>query len=410
MCRCTIRNACHSCSPLTPRAWTADPYWRYAAFYFWYFAGVGVLLPYWPTYLRSHDFTPTRISALMSLLVLARVVAPYFWGSLADRCGDAVRVIRGSSFCAMLAFCGIYGVGGFAGHALVFFLYGLFWSASLPQVEALTLTHYAGDGRAYNWTRVWGSLGYIVAVSSVGRGIESFGIDIVPSCIAVLALAQWLSTILLRESTAGSVSAPSGSESLFTLLKQPEVLALFVACFLMQLGHGPYYTFFSIHLAHFGYTPSVIGQLWALGVTAEVAVFLCLRNTVYRHGLRRWLMLALVLAAVRWVLIGCYAHDLRWLLTAQLLHAATFGIFHTVTVQLVFSLFKSSQQGRGQALYSSLTYGLGGAIGAMVSGYAWQVLQGPGTFVGAAAVSVCALAVAWAGLSRASLVSKTAGR
>lgn len=42
----------------------------------------------------------------------------------------------------------------------------------------------------------------------------------------------------------------------------------------MQLAHGPYYTFFSIHLETLGYSRSFIGLMWALGVVAEILLFL----------------------------------------------------------------------------------------------------------------------------------------
>ena len=41
----------------------------------------------------------------------------------------------------------------------------------------------------------------------------------------------------------------------------------------MQASHGAYYTFFSIYLEQYHYSTGFIGAAWALGVFAEVLVY-----------------------------------------------------------------------------------------------------------------------------------------
>ena len=83
------------------------------------------------------------------------------------------------------------------------------------------------------------------------------------------------------------------------------------------------------------------------------------------------------------------------LVIAQLLHAATFGSFHAAAIHLVFRFFKGRLQGRGQALYSSLSYGAGGAAGALVSGVLWESFGPTPSFVAGALVSLVAFLVAF---------------
>ena len=77
-----------------------------------------------------------------------------------------------------------------------------------------------------------------------------------------------------------------------------EVLALFAACFLMTMAHGPYYTFYSIHLAEHDYSKATIGGLWALGVICEIAVFLALPRLVGRFSLPAVLAFSLACAVL----------------------------------------------------------------------------------------------------------------
>jgi PPP family 3-phenylpropionic acid transporter len=57
---------------------------------------------------------------------------------------------------------------------------------------------------------------------------------------------------------------------------------------------------------------------------------------------------------------------------AQLLHAASFGIYHAAAIHMIHLFFSGRHQGRGQALYSSLSFGAGGAIGSFYSGYLYD--------------------------------------
>ena len=67
------------------------PYWRLAGFYFFYFAVLGALVPYWGLYLKSIGFTPVDIGSLMAVLMLSRIVAPNVWAYIADHRDDHAR-------------------------------------------------------------------------------------------------------------------------------------------------------------------------------------------------------------------------------------------------------------------------------------------------------------------------------
>ena len=177
-----------------------------------------------------------------------------------------------------------------------------------------------------------------------------------------------------------SLSVPESSDHNLThkqlplrdILKQPAILAFFTVCFLVILSHGPYYTFYSIYLEQNGYSRTLIGQLWALGVLAEVIVFIFMHRFIPRYGLRLILILSLLLSTLRWLLIGLFPNMITVLLFAQLLHAASFGTFHAAAIAWVHQHFVGKNQARGQALYSSIGFGAGGVLGSLTSGYLWD--------------------------------------
>jgi PPP family 3-phenylpropionic acid transporter len=172
------------------------------------------------------------------------------------------------------------------------------------------------------------------------------------------------------------------------------VWAFLLVCFLLQVAHGPYYTFFSLYLEGLSYSRVTIGQLWALGVLAEVLLFLVMHRLLPRFGVRRIMIVSLWLAVLRWLLIAYGAQSLPVLVFAQCLHAATFGAFHAVSIELIRRNFPAALAGQGQAIYSGISFGAGGAIGAVLSGYLWQ--QNPQlTFVLASVASGLACLLAW---------------
>jgi PPP family 3-phenylpropionic acid transporter len=91
-----------------------------------------------------------------------------------------------------------------------------------------------------------------------------------------------------------------------------------------------------------------------------------------RWSLRTILLVAFVAAVLRFVLIGWGVGSVAVLLFAQLLHGATFGAFHSAAITLVNQWFEGRLQAQGQALYGSLSFGAGGMLGGLLSGFMWE--------------------------------------
>jgi PPP family 3-phenylpropionic acid transporter len=176
------------------------------------------------------------------------------------------------------------------------------------------------------------------------------------------------------------------------------VLSLLLVCFLIQASHGPYYTFYTIYMATHGYSESLIGQLWALGVIAEIGVFLRMHHWLPRYGARRLLIVATALTTLRWLLVAWFVDSLWIMMIAQSLHAASFGLYHAVSIHLIHRLFRGRHQGRGQALYSSLSFGAGGAVGSFAAGYLWEGIGAEWMYMAAAFTALVSCWVAWRGV------------
>lgn len=369
------------------------PYWRLSGFYFFYFASLGALIPYWGLYLNSIGFDAASIGSLMAIIMATKIISPNIWGWIADRTGQRMAIVRLGSLVAVVCFVGIFFTQQFWWLALVMLLFSFFWNAALPQFEATTFHHLQAETHRYSSIRLWGSIGFIIAVWSLGDVLDKIGMGSLPTILLILFVGIWVMSLLVPEEAAGHL--PMDHQPLRKVLAHPAVIGLLVSCFLMAASHGPYYTFYSIYMTEQGYSLKVIGFMWAVGVIAEVLVFLGMHRLVPAFGLKPLLIASLLLASLRWVLIGLFPANGFIMFFAQCLHAASFGIYHAASIQLIHTYFKGRHQGKGQALYSSLSFGAGGAAGSFLSGYAWESIGSNVTFMIAALSSLLAVFVAW---------------
>ena len=376
------------------------PYWRLSGFYFCYFATLGAFLPFWSLYLKQVGFAATEIGELTAFLVATKIVAPNYWGWLADKTGRNLRLIRITSLLSVLCFAGFLYRSDYLWFAAVTVIFSFFWNATLPQFEAATLFHLQAEPQRYSQIRLWGSIGFIAAVLGIGRFLDQFSIAYLPWIIGSLMLLNWLMALMTPEARPRLIHSNTGG--IWQILLKPELLAFLLVYMLLQVAHGPYYVFYSVYLKQHGYSATETGLLWASGVAAEVLLFMAMRQLLKWLSPRTLLLASVLLSVVRWLLIAEGVDSLVLTICAQILHAATFGVAHVVAMQLLYQYFGERHQSKGQALYSSISFGLGGMIGSLYSGYFWDMLGGRLVYIIAALVCCVALLITYIGVARQS--------
>lgn len=325
----------------------------------------------------------------MSLMQVMRIFGPNVWGWVADQSRRRVLVLRLTSVAAALTFCGM-----FVGQTFVFFFalmvtVNLFTSAQGPISEALMLSSMRGDLTHYGRVRLWGSVGFIVLVTVSGYALDWQGIELMP-WIALLMLVMVTSvTFSLHEEPPTQHAQPSNSVR--ELLSRKSVVSFFASTFLMIAAHSSLYVYYSLYLSDMGYSKTVIGLMWSLGVIAEILFFFYQAPLFRRFGVRKLMLFSLAIAVVRFLMIGWGAQSLAILLVAQVLHAATFGVHHSASVATLQRWFAGSLQARGQALFISISYGLGGTVGGLLLSACWDTFGARWVYVLAAIMSLLGL-------------------
>ncbi|HKM26517.1 MAG TPA: MFS transporter [Thiopseudomonas sp.] len=379
---------------------TALPYWRLSGFYFFYFALLGATAPFLALYFDHLGFSAARIGELIAIPMLMRCLAPNLWAWLADRTQQRLAIVRFGAICTLLSFALIFLGQSFAWLALIMVLHAFFWHAILAQFEVITLAHLGERSERYSQLRLWGSVGFMLVVVGFGYLFDRVGLEYYPWAIlavmsGIILSSFWVPAQPVTLNVKADLPQAVTHESRITSM-WPIVIFL-ASVTLMQLSHGPYYTFLTLHLIDLNYSRTVIGWLWALGVLAEIGLFVIMPWMLRRVRLKRIILISLVLAALRWWLLGFYADTLMVLLFVQILHAATFGSFHAASIHFVQRYFAAHKQGQGQGLYVSFS-GVGGALGALYAGYTWQAFGASLTFALASVIAVLAALLVVLGL------------
>jgi len=368
-----------------------NPLAPFALFLFAYYAFMGTLTTYAPLYFADHGVSALDVGVLMSLVQVMRIVGPTLWGWVADHSSRRVLVLRMTALGALLAFSGIAFGRNFIHFFAAMVCLNLFTSAQGPLTEALMLAEMRGDTSRYGRVRLWGSLGFIAAVMAAGFLLDRLGVGALPWLCGLVLLLVLGQSLRIRE--APRVAAAHGAVPLLQVLRKPAVIAFCVQAALMVGAHTSLYSFYSLYLERAGYGKALTGAMWSLGVLAEVVFFYFQAPMLRRVGVRAAMMLSFAVAVLRFGAIGLGAGWLAVLVLAQLLHAFTFAAHHCASITAMQRWFGGPLQARGQALFMSIAYGIGGTCGGLFMSWCWESL-GPGSVYGAAMVLTVLAAVA----------------
>lgn len=343
--------------------------------YLFYFGQFGVLIPYLGVFLDGRGFSSTEIGELFALITLARIAGPNLLAVIADKTGKPLRCLQFGAFLTFSTFCLAFFVSGFWALTISFALMMMFWTAILPQIEVLTLNCVNAHAGRYSKIRLWGSIGYIVFTVFTGVMIDLFTSEAPIIIGTFVLLSLFIATLFLKE-PAQDPANNLHTGSIWKKIHSPIFYGFLLSAVLLQVSFGPYYGFFALYTRDLGYSGQTTGWLIALGVVAEVFIFLQAGKLIEKWGVKWTLLVSMLLTALRWYLLAVAAQHAVVLIASQLLHAFSFGLAHSASMHFIHSHFGKKHQGQGQAIYASVAFGIGGAAGNYGAGWFWQQGQG----------------------------------
>ncbi|EQA4283300.1 3-phenylpropionate MFS transporter [Cronobacter dublinensis] len=357
--------------------------------YFTYFFSYGIFLPFWSVWLAGVGVAPETIGLLLGSGLVAR-----FLGSLllAPRVKDPSRLVFALRLLATLTL--VFALGFWFGHqtAWLFVIlvgFNLFFSPLVPLTDALAATWQRQITMDYGRVRLWGSLAFVIGSALTGKLVSSYDYRAILALLS-LGVASMLIGMMLKPSVMPQGEARHNEAAGWPVWRKlVSENWRFLACVsLLQGAHAAYYGFSAIYWQGQGYSASVVGYLWSLGVVAEIVIFALSKKLFSRFGARDLLLLSGVLGIIRWGLMG-WTTALPLLIVAQILHCGSFSICHLAAMRYIAAR-EGSEVIRLQSVYSAVAMGGGIAVMTVFAGFLYQHLAG-GVFWVMALVALPAL-------------------
>ncbi|MDU4092451.1 MAG: 3-phenylpropionate MFS transporter [Pantoea sp.] len=351
-------------------------YWL-ALGYFTYFFCYGIYLPFWAVWLKGSGLDAEKIGLLLGAGMIARFVGSLLIASRVRDPSQLVLALRLLALLTLLCAAGFWLGQQWLWLLLVMIGFNLFFSPLVPLSDALAATWTRQIALPYGPVRLWGSLAFVISSALTGVLITAWNSQAILALLSV-GIVMMLGGMLLRPAVMplGETRATqsAGWAEWRSLLRENSVWRFLLCVTLMQGAHAAYYGFSAIWWQEAGYSASVVGYLWSLGVVAEIIIFALSNRLFRRWRARDLLLLSGICALVRWSLMASTT-ALPWLIVAQILHCGSFTVCHLAAMRFI-----AARQGgeviRLQSIYSALAMGGGIAVMTMVCGALFQHLQG----------------------------------
>jgi MFS transporter, PPP family, 3-phenylpropionic acid transporter len=325
------------------------------AYYFFYFALVGIYIIFMPKVMLDLGYTPLEVGIIFAAAPFIRFLLPFVFRHFVSLSPRVYQLSLLFTFLGSLFF--VVTINDFWVYLAANLLFGAAMGISLPYVETIALASLTKQH--YGKVRLWGSLGFIGIALWLGTVLSSpYEALYYLSAIAFLTLL--FGAFLIRYDTVSQSSLEEDAS--FSLSKY---WAFWISIFLMQVSFGGFYNFFTIYETSHGISLEMTSWMWSFGVICEIFM-LYFQGPLLQRNLLHILQFATFIAAVRWMILYLYPESVVLTFTSQSLHAISFALYHTAAITYVFSLY--TQKKLAQQFFLGIAFGLGGSVGAVLSG------------------------------------------
>lgn len=350
-------------SAVLPLLQRPDMTFAIGTFYFFYFALIGVHIIFVPKILSMVGYSSIDIGIIFASAPLVRFIVPFLF--LKGFKLDHKAFVTALALMVLGAVAFYPSLTSFWPLLISNIVFGIGISLLLPYIEVIALERIGKE--SYGKVRLFGSLGFIAVALVLVRYLEQprIGIDfLITMAIATSILGAFIGSLENKKDVA-----PLEITENINAFNPLAHLGLWIGFLLMQVSFGPFYNFFTIYTTDHGVSLNLTVWLWSFGVLAEIMMFY-FQGPLLRTNLSRVLQITAFFTAVRWIIVAFFPNNLTLLFLSQSLHALSFALFHTVSITILFSLYRSKRL--AQQFFFGVSYGLGGFIGALGAGVLYQ--------------------------------------
>lgn len=344
-----------------------------------FFTGFGALIPFLPLWLeKAQGFTGSQIGLVLAIGGFSRIIAGPLAAAWADGQGDRRAPLFLFAGILTLGFAALWFVQGFAQVFIIILLMDVAFWGLLPVVEAalLRLTHYGWP--RYGLARGLASAAFVVGSSAVGALIGGFGpwavwAWLLGVSIMLIGAAAWMPL----EAVAGEREAPFMARlvSGIGMLRDKRFALLVFAAGLIQSTHSYFYVAGTLIWTNDqGISSALAGNLWSIGVIAEVGFLIFMARWTERFAPETLILVGALSALVRWTALASLP-PVWGLYILQVMHAGTFAATFLGAIRMIQAMHGDARTPTAQMIYMALASAPAQAMTTLLSGELYEYLQ-----------------------------------
>lgn len=340
---------------------------RLIGYFLFYFAGVGIYLPFVPLFLASDGLNSVQIGYLLAIGPLTAMSVQVMWGTLADRQNRRkeylILALAGSALICLLFYLG----KGIIGLALLLFLYAFFNSAVTPLADSLVL-NVLPDTRQYGKFRRWGSLGFAVAAAGGGVLFSIVPIQYFGTVAGGMFLLTLAWAFCLPNPQKRAVQKAQGRLPIGQVLSIKGMLPFLLTVLLIMVPYNAYISFLGAHLHYLRAPRTWVGLAWTVAALSEIPVFglgaVCLK----KYPAQVLMSISAIVFTLRWLLYAIIPSH-KGIVLVQATQSLSYALFYLAAIEYMAKLVPSNLRSSAQGLFQSVAFGLSAVLGAVGGGW-----------------------------------------
>jgi MFS transporter, PPP family, 3-phenylpropionic acid transporter len=336
---------------------------------FFYYSLSSIVVSFFPVYFSSKGFNTSQIGILLGLGTFISIIAPPFWGFLADRYKTTKKILLFTLVGALLIGFVQFKINLFYVLLIVFAVFNWFMAPVGPLSDSLTFRITTEASQSFGSIRLFGSLGFALTALLSGWILGHFGFGATGNVFLFYGIIALLGCVFLRDTTVSNKKITlTGLRQLF---QHREYVRFLVLVLILSIPHRINDGFLGVYVQSLGGSTELVGLSWFFATVSE-AVFMGFSFRYLRDEKE------LVLIAV-----AALAYCVRWALTAmlgnavsvaylQLFHGLTFAVYYLAAFHYIDKIIPEEWKATGQSIFAAVFFGLAGMIGSILGGWVFD--------------------------------------
>ncbi|GGB47794.1 MFS transporter [Fictibacillus barbaricus] len=335
-------------------------------FYLLSFFGLGSLFPLLGVYFKEEvGLSGTEIGTLMSIGPVVMIFAQPLWGIVTDYTRRPRSVLVFSLVLTAAFGYSIYLLESYIWLIALLIVFSFMQSALVPVSDSILLNYVQKENKQYGNYRLFGAIGFAIAVYMAGRLAEAFGTRVIfYMFIAVLILCVLFVFKMPKENQSLKTDLKKGIDQ---LIKMPSFLVFLSATFLV---FGPIFAnnfYFGFYIQEAGGTLAGVGLAFLLAAGSEAPFMKFAGFTIKKWGMMHIMIFAAAISAARWTFYF-FEPSFPVVLLTTVVQGFSVGLFIPAAMDYVRTNTPIEVRVTAVSLYTAVGNGLGSWFCTFVGG------------------------------------------